>query len=121
MARANMRTWLAIALATSAVAGAQAPRFTAAPSRPAPGAVVRLSLAPGAATDAIVGVDGSMAGEPLHFLAAGGGTWHALGPIPVDASGRVTARAVIRRRSGKRDTVSVAVPVPVVPPPKAQP
>src|SRR5262245_26287981 len=65
-----------------------------APARPLPGAIVRLSLTDaGVASDAIVGVAGTMAGEPLHFI-GGGGAWRAIGAVPVDSAGEVVARVV---------------------------
>jgi murein DD-endopeptidase MepM/ murein hydrolase activator NlpD len=93
-----------------AAAWAQA-QLTIEPAAPEPGAVVRIVLrAPGAVPDTITGV---MAGEPLHFIPAGPGTWQALGAIPVDASRSVTARAVLRT-AGRTDSVRARVAVPEV-------
>src|SRR3954468_9480392 len=65
----RMRLMLGITLMTAAsVVSAQTPaRLTATPSRPHPGAIVRLSLrAP--ARESITAVQGTLAGEPLHFI-----------------------------------------------------
>lgn len=90
------------------------------PARPLPGAIVRLNLTDGgAASDAIVGVSGTMAGEPLHFVGADG-AWRAIGAVPVDSSGKVVARVVASRASGRTDTLSASVTPPPLPPPKEQ-
>ncbi|HEX7977700.1 MAG TPA: M23 family metallopeptidase [Gemmatimonadaceae bacterium] len=90
------------------------------PARPMPGAIVRLSLTDGgAAKDAIVGVAGTMAGEPLHFV-GGGGAWRAIGAVPVDSSGEVVAHVIASRASGRTDTLSASVTPPPLPPPKEQ-
>ena len=83
------------------------------PEKPAPGAVVRLTLdyAPGD-TDPAVAVRGSMAGEQLHFVYAGGGAWRALGGVPVDATDSVVARVAVERASGMLDTVRAAAALP---------
>lgn len=99
---------------------AQATRLAIAPTRPEPGAVVRLTLtAP--AVDRIVSIRGSMAGEPLHFIEASTGNWHAIGAVPVDTEGTLLATAEVRRASGKTETVRARVTLPKLPPPVAQP
>ncbi len=62
-----------------------------------------------------------MAGEPLHFIAASQGNWHAIGAVPVDTEGTLVASAEIRRASGKMETVRARVTLPKLPPPVAQP
>ncbi|MGH7603066.1 MAG: M23 family metallopeptidase [Gemmatimonadaceae bacterium] len=99
---------------------AQATRLAIAPARPEPGAVVRLTLTAPAA-DRVVSIRGSMAGEPLHFIAASQGNWHAIGAVPVDTEGTLVASAEIRRASGKMETVRARVTLPKLPPPVAQP
>jgi len=102
--------------------GAQTARLSVAPGRPEPGAIVRLTLAaPSSRADAIVSISGSMAGEPLHFLQSAPGTWHAIGAVPVDATGSMFANAEIRRASGKTETVRARLTLPMLPPPVAQP
>jgi murein DD-endopeptidase MepM/ murein hydrolase activator NlpD len=95
----------------------QQARLAIAPARPLPGAIVRLNLTDAGASDAIVGVAGTMAGEPLHFVGAGG-AWRAIGAVPVDSGGEVVARVVASRASGRTDTLSASVTPPPLPPPK---
>jgi murein DD-endopeptidase MepM/ murein hydrolase activator NlpD len=83
---------------------------------------VRLTLAaPSSRTDAVVSVHGYMAGEPLHFLPSAPGTWHAIGAVPVDATGNLVADAEVRHTSGKVESVRARVTLPKLPPPVAQP
>ena len=92
-------------------------RLVIAPARPRPGALVRLTLSNvGDRGDSLVRVSGTMAGEPLHFVASGTG-YRAIGAVPVDSLGVVTARAMIVRASGRADTVEVSVTPPPLPPP----
>jgi murein DD-endopeptidase MepM/ murein hydrolase activator NlpD len=62
--------------------------------------------------DSIVSIRGSMAGEPLHFTRVQAGRWSAIGAVPVDASGRVSAHVVLERASRPADTVTASVMVP---------
>ena len=101
---------------------AQTARLTAAPARPEPGAIVRLTLnAPVSGVDSVVSVSGRLAGEPLHFMHLTAGTWHSIGGIPVDTEGTLVGVAEIRRASGKIETARVRFVLPKVPPPVAQP
>ena len=77
------------------------------------------SLTPEPASDSIVGVAGTMAGEPLHFVGARG-VWRAIGAVPVDSGGEVVARVIASRASGRTDTLSASVTPPPLPPPKEQ-
>ena len=107
----------AVALAASQ-AGAQTAMLSVAPADPAPGSLVRLTLAAAAAgDDSIVAIRGTMAGEPLRFLPRDSSTFGAIGPIPVDATDSVMARVFVERRSGASDTLVVAITVPPKPPP----
>lgn len=109
-------------LVFASAASAQEPRLVVAPAHPQPGAIVRLTLTDAAPQDGkIATVKGSLAGEPLHFIAASAGTWHAIGGVPVDAEGTLVADAEITRASGNTDTVRVRFTLPKVPPPVAQP
>jgi murein DD-endopeptidase MepM/ murein hydrolase activator NlpD len=94
-------------------AAAQATRLTIAPARPEPGALVRLTLRDSSSRGAIVAIRGQMAGEPLHFPAASGRTFRAVGAIPMNANGPVAARVVVERR-GATDTITATVVVPRV-------
>jgi murein DD-endopeptidase MepM/ murein hydrolase activator NlpD len=83
---------------------------------------VRLTLStPATNVDRIIAVHGALAGEPLHFIAAGAGAWHAIGGVPVDAEGSLVASAEITHASGRTETARVRFTLPKVPPPVAQP
>src|SRR5947209_234902 len=79
----RMASWVpvlafGVVLVAAAELPAQQAHLAITPARPLPGAIVRLSLTDGAsASDAIVGVAGTMAGEPLHFVGSGG-SWRAI-------------------------------------------
>jgi murein DD-endopeptidase MepM/ murein hydrolase activator NlpD len=105
-------------MVVTTAASAQAPRLTAIPSRPQPGAIVRLSLR--AVKDSISSVRGTLAGEPLHFIRTDSG-WHAIGGVPTDAQGNLVARAFVHLASGKVDTVRTTMVLPLIPKPKAVP
>ena len=113
-------TWLGLAasfLATTAL-GAQPARLTILPARPEPGAIVRVALDRFVARgDSVVSIRGMMAGEPLHFLPAAAGAWHAIGGIPVDGADSVNARVVLERRSGAADTLDLRIVLPHALPP----
>jgi murein DD-endopeptidase MepM/ murein hydrolase activator NlpD len=117
----RMRLTLGITLlATASVAAAQNPaRLSASPSRPQPGAIVRLSLRlPD--RESIAAVQGTLAGEPLHFIRTDSG-WHAIGGVPTDAQGNVVARAFVKLASGHVDTLRATMVLPLIPKPKAVP
>jgi murein DD-endopeptidase MepM/ murein hydrolase activator NlpD len=121
-----VKTWIttAVALCTfvSASLGAQTSRLAIAPASPNPGAIVRLTLnAPVSSADSIVSIRGALAGEPLHFIPAAAGAWHAIGAVPVDAEGSLVASVILNRASGKAETVRARLVLPKVPPPVEQP
>ncbi len=120
----KIRFYRAAALCTllSGTLGAQTARLSITPARPQPGAVVRLTLsAPVIRSDSIVSITGAMAGEPLHFITSTTGTYHAIGAIPVDETGSLTASVIVQRSSGKTETVRARLTLPTLPPPVAQP
>jgi murein DD-endopeptidase MepM/ murein hydrolase activator NlpD len=118
--RSPLLTLCALAVATSLGAQATTPRFTASPARPQPGAIVRLSVTlPGA--DSVDSIEGMLAGEPLHFIRAASGSWHAIGGVPTDAEGTVNARAFIRLASGRVDTMRASMTLPPIPKVKVEP
>lgn len=91
---------------------AQATRLTVLPTRPDPGAIVRLTLRDSTSrSDSIVAIIGQMAGEPLHFARAGARTWRAIGGVPVDASGSVIAQVIVEHGTTS-DTLTASVTVP---------
>ena len=113
---------VAICALLSSSLPAQTPRLTAVPTRPEPGAIVRLTLsATESLTDSIVSVRGEMADEPLHFIPAADGKWRAIGGVPVNAEGRLVASAIVQRASGKKENAQVRFTLPKLPPPVAQP
>jgi murein DD-endopeptidase MepM/ murein hydrolase activator NlpD len=113
---------IAFACLFSGALAAQTARLTATPTRPKPGAIVRLTLStPASGADSVVSVRGALAGEPLHFGRATAGAWHAIGGVPVDSEGSLVANAVIERASGKTEIARVRFTLPKVPPPVAQP
>ena len=95
----------------------EAQTLSISPKAPAPGAIVRLSLRP-ALADTILKISGMMSGEPLHFVKSASGTWRAIGPITVDATGEIEASAIIEKASGALDTVRASVTIPKPPPPR---
>ena len=115
------RPVMLLAAASSLALGtshAQTPRLTVVPARPAPGAIVRLALSPGARTgDTVRAVAGTMSGEPLHFSRAGTTVFRAIGAVPVDSGTTTTAQAVITWTSGRADTVETVIVLPPFPPP----
>lgn len=118
----SFATLIAISCLYSGPLTAQAARLTAAPARPEPGAIVRLTLnVPVSRADSVVSVHGRLAGEPLHFMHLTAATWHSIGGIPVDTEGTLVAVAEIKRASGSTETVRVRFVLPKVPPPVAQP
>jgi murein DD-endopeptidase MepM/ murein hydrolase activator NlpD len=95
-------------------------RVGIAPAHPMPGAVVRLTLSDMAPRgDSIVGVRGTMAGEPLHFVVERG-VRRAIGAVPVDSTSAVEARVIVTRQSGRVDTAVARAEVPPLPPPSEQ-
>lgn len=110
----------ALCVCVGAPLAAQAPRLTVAPEHPLPGALVTLTLHDATdARDSIISVHGRMAGEPLHFEARRG-EQRAIGAMPVDTSTKVMAHLLVRRASGRTDSVNVAIELPPLPPPTEQ-
>jgi murein DD-endopeptidase MepM/ murein hydrolase activator NlpD len=105
---------LAATLSLASPLTAQGPTATITPSQPAPGAIVRIEVSDITAADSVAAVEGTMAGEPLHFVAEGARRWRAIGPVPVDASGRLTAHIVVQRVAAAADTITAFVSVPPV-------
>jgi len=103
---------LGASLLLAHTAGAQ-PRLLVSPAKPAPGGLVRLTLRDSGGRATIVAVHGQMAGEPLHFARVASGSWTAIGAVPVDAEGRISARAIVQRE-GRQDTVTASVTIPRV-------
>lgn len=102
-----------LGLSLARAVSAQTPQLTIMPTRPEPGALVRVTITGGdtLAGDSALAIRGSMAGEPLHFVAAGAGTWRAIGAVPVEASGNVIARVILDRATAASDTLTASVPM----------
>jgi murein DD-endopeptidase MepM/ murein hydrolase activator NlpD len=119
--RLCINTAAALCLLIPGSLAAQTSRLSVAPTSPEPGAIVRLTLTSHTSRlDSIVSIRGAMAGEPLHFIASTGGSWHAIGAVPVDAEGSLVASATVHRASGKTETVRARLTLPKLPPPVAQ-
>jgi len=114
----RLLTILAVAAHVNAI-GAQAPTVVMTPAIAPPGSIVRFAVrVASSGDDAIVAIHGSLAGEPLRFLHADSGRYHAIGAVPVDASDSVPALVTVERRSGAIDSIPVTVVVPRSEPPK---
>ena len=112
-----LRFVIAVTAVLSHALIAQAPQLSVAPTHPNRGSIVRLALTqPAQHGDSIVSIEGSMAGEPLHFTPTAPGIWHAIGGIPVDAPVDVPAQAVVKYASGSTDIIQSTV-TPFRPPP----
>jgi murein DD-endopeptidase MepM/ murein hydrolase activator NlpD len=108
--------WVFLAL-TAVELRAQQARLAIAPERPLPGALVSLTISSAdSPTDSVVSISGTMAGEPLHFRASRA-VYRAIGGVPVDSIGTVTAQVIIARASGRSDTLHASVTPPPLPPP----
>jgi len=110
-------TWTFGFMLAAAELQAQQAHLAITPAHPLPGAIVRLKITDaGAASDTIVGVAGTMAGEPLHFVDKGG-VWRAIGAVPVDSGGEVVAHAVFDHGHVREDPVErpgpIAQPLPL--------
>jgi murein DD-endopeptidase MepM/ murein hydrolase activator NlpD len=88
-----------------------ATRARVLPARPTPGSLVRVVVSP-AAGEPVTGVEGTLAGEPLHFERRTDGAWAALGAVPLDAADSLVAPLVVVRGEGAREPVALVVPVP---------
>ena len=96
---------------------AQQPHLSIEPAHPSTGTLVRVTLDRVAKNgDTVVAVTGTMAGEPLHFKAAGNGKMQALGAVPLDISDSLVAAVEIVRHSGAADTARLSLKYPHHPP-----
>ena len=114
-----MKQLLVVGLFTASSAlGAQS--VVATPAEAEPGAIVRLTVSD-TGSDRVMRVRGTMAGEPLRFLAADSARFRAIGAVPVDASDSVRALVIVERASGRTDSTYAVVRVPHIEPPKEAP
>src|SRR5687767_694779 len=114
-----MKLLLVVGLLAAAVP-LEAQTVVAIPAQAEPGAIVRLTVSD-SASDRIVSVRGSMAGEPLRFLATDSGRYRAIGAVPVDVSDSVRALVIAVRSSGTVDSMYAVIRVPHVEPPREAP
>jgi murein DD-endopeptidase MepM/ murein hydrolase activator NlpD len=84
--------------------------FSTAPKPAHRGSVVWLYVQPGATADSSLTLDGTAAGEPLHFERLDDGRFRTLLGIPLE--GGDTLAVTLRRSTGARaDTIAIDVPV----------
>lgn len=82
------------------------------PKRPRQGSILRIVLPPSPNASAQGTVEGTFAGEPLHFEPDSAGALVALAAIPVDArTGSMVATLVLATAGGEADTVALRIPV----------
>jgi murein DD-endopeptidase MepM/ murein hydrolase activator NlpD len=79
------------------------------PATPVRGTLVRLRVTP-TLNDLLTGIEGEVAGEPLHFHSADGLTWSSLAGIPIEGGDSVAVTLVLSHRE-QRDTVHTAIAV----------
>ncbi len=91
---------------------AQQTRLTMQPRKPSGGSLVRLTIDHGMGHGDLARANGTMAGEPLHFIAAAGGKLQALAAIPLDASDSVVANVTVERDAGVVDTLRIFLRFP---------
>lgn len=93
-------------VAAASAAGAQGPTPAVSwyPARPTQGSLIRLAVT----WPEISGLDGTLAGERLHFERDSTGAFHAVGAVPVDADSSVTGNLWT---DGGPDSARIAVPI----------
>jgi murein DD-endopeptidase MepM/ murein hydrolase activator NlpD len=104
-------TVAAAALVAATASAQQVKPSITAPTKAAPGAVVRISVN-SSGRDSAVAIEGTMSGEPLHFHHVAKGTWHAIGAISQDAKTEAVTRAIVSFASGRADTLSDVISIP---------
>jgi murein DD-endopeptidase MepM/ murein hydrolase activator NlpD len=109
---------LALALAHAAGAQNAAIEVQWAPERPLPGTLVRIT-ARATDSESAPTLEGTVAGQPLHF-AASGEAFVAYAGVPADAPGSVTLALIVRDDGGVADSLSLSIPVHVEPAPVAR-
>jgi murein DD-endopeptidase MepM/ murein hydrolase activator NlpD len=109
-----MRTSIGLVLALAGLAtstAAQEPtpiEVRWSPASPFEGSFAVITLiGPSGAT----AVEGSLAGEPLHFVAEGDGVFRAFAAFPIGSSDTVALPLTVRGRNGGRRTVTASIPV----------
>ena len=91
----------------------EAQQVTVLPGRASRGSIVRIALDEPSTTE----ITGELGGEPLHFHQVKSNQWHALGAVPLSASGNLVGHVIVGRPAGKSDTLAISVTLPKPPPP----
>ena len=86
----------------------EAQQVTVLPSRASRGSIVRIALDEPSTAD----ITGELGGEPLHFHQVKSNQWHALGGVPLSASGNLVGHVIVNRAAGKSDTLPINVVLP---------
>jgi murein DD-endopeptidase MepM/ murein hydrolase activator NlpD len=93
-----------------APAGAQAQVAVGTePAVPLRGSLIRLHVTP-TIGDLVTGIEGEIAGEPLHFHSSDGVTWASLAGVPIEGGDSIEAVLVLLH-SERRDTVRTSFAV----------
>lgn len=114
-----MRTQITLTLAVAALTAPAASQESAvhepapievrwSPASPAEGSFAVLTLV---GPSGAVGVEGRLAGEPLHFVAQGGGVFRALAAFPIGSKDTVALPLTVRGGNGGRRTVTANIPI----------
>jgi len=91
----------------------EAQQVTVLPSRASRGSIVRIAVD----EPSTAGITGELGGEPLHFRRVSSNQWHALGGVPVSASGNLIGHVIVNRSAGPADTLAITVVLPKPSPP----
>jgi hypothetical protein len=81
----------------------------AEPATPVRGALIRLRVTP-TINDLLTGIEGDVAGEPLHFHSPDGLTWATLAGVPIDGGDSIPVTLVLVH-GDVRDTIRTAIAV----------
>jgi murein DD-endopeptidase MepM/ murein hydrolase activator NlpD len=120
MFRLSMIVPLAAALGASA-AGAQPATLDVRwwPERPPPGTLIRITAHRPAPHAAIVHLEGSVAGQPLHFTPSGD-SLIAYAGVPADPPDTLVLALVARDSADRADSLALRIPVHIEPLPLAR-
>jgi len=79
------------------------------PARPVQGSFIVLAVRTPASDS--VGITGTLAGEPLHFVREADGVYRSLGGIPIDAPDTLRALLMVEREGAPAESLAVSIPV----------
>lgn len=83
---------------------------TWSPEHPAQGRLFVLRVRPRDGAE-VAGVDGSVAGEALHFVETDDGTFESLAAAPIDTEGSLSVTLTVEHADGSTESVEPAVPI----------